>query len=219
MYVDDVITGGPTVAHVLAMQTQLQQLMQCGRFELRKFASNAPEIISHLPSNLREAKSFAIAGEEDVGTLCVRWFYLTDQFGLQPPQLTPPPLTKRLLLSNIARIYDPMGWCSPVTITLKLMLKQLWHDKFDWDDPLSSQLSKQYSVFHDSIDTLTSIRVPRWSQTDEDAQVSLHGYCDASEQAYAAVIYLRSQPTHGQTAVTLLISKTKVAPVKQQTLP
>ena len=47
----------------------------------------------------------------------------------------------------------------------------------------------------------------------------LHGFCDASEHAYAAVVYLRMTDTDGNMQVTLVTSKTKVAPVKKLTTP
>ena len=47
----------------------------------------------------------------------------------------------------------------------------------------------------------------------------LHGFCDASEQAYAAVIYLHMTDLDGRTRVSLVTSKTKVAPIKRLTIP
>ena len=49
--------------------------------------------------------------------------------------------------------------------------------------------------------------------------MELHGFCDASEQAYAAVIYLRMMGLDGKIQVSLVTSKTKVAPIKRLTIP
>ena len=49
--------------------------------------------------------------------------------------------------------------------------------------------------------------------------MELHGFCDASERAYAAVVYLRMVDTTGNVQVTLITSKTKVAPIKRMTIP
>ena len=46
----------------------------------------------------------------------------------------------------------------------------------------------------------------------------LHSFCDASELAYAAVVYLRLTTTIG-TQVSLVIAKTKVSPIKRLTIP
>ena len=45
----------------------------------------------------------------------------------------------------------------------------------------------------------------------------LHGFCDASEHVYAAVVYLRMTEPHGNVEVTLVTSKTKVTPIKKLT--
>lgn len=63
------------------------------------------------------------------------------------------------------------------------------------------------------------IRVPWWiSQCTPSTELEVHEFADVSENAYAAVVYLRSK--QGQAwSVTLLAAKTKVAPVKQVSLP
>ena len=66
---------------------------------------------------------------------------------------------------------------------------------------------------------LEKIRVPRAiapSASWDGAEV--HGFADASERAYAAVIYLRTK-TKDIVNVVLIAAKTKVAPLKTVTLP
>ena len=47
----------------------------------------------------------------------------------------------------------------------------------------------------------------------------LHGFCDASEAAYAGVIYLRVIDTKADVHVSPVMDKTKVAPLKQLSIP
>ncbi|GFY23925.1 uncharacterized protein TNCV_4896061 [Trichonephila clavipes] len=47
----------------------------------------------------------------------------------------------------------------------------------------------------------------------------LHGFADASEKCYGAVIYCRSQSPDGATTVKLVTSKSRWAPVKSVTMP
>ena len=49
--------------------------------------------------------------------------------------------------------------------------------------------------------------------------VSLHGFCDASKNAYAAVIYFLSKNTHDEKYCCLVVAKTKVAPIKNVSIP
>lgn len=60
--------------------------------------------------------------------------------------------------------------------------------------------------------------MPRWINTIAQTRVQLHGFCDASEHAYAAVIYLRTIDEENNITVSLLTAKTKVAPVKKEKL-
>ncbi|GFU44947.1 integrase catalytic domain-containing protein [Trichonephila clavipes] len=49
--------------------------------------------------------------------------------------------------------------------------------------------------------------------------VQVHRVCDSSEKAYCAVIYIRSKEATQTVVSRLLTSKTRVSPVKPQSLP
>ena len=50
-------------------------------------------------------------------------------------------------------------------------------------------------------------------------EIQLHAFSDASERAYAAVVLLRSSYEDGRIVVRLASSKSRVAPLKRQTIP
>jgi hypothetical protein len=50
-------------------------------------------------------------------------------------------------------------------------------------------------------------------------KIQLHGFSDASKRAYGALVYMRSVYEDGHIDVRLISSKTKVAPIKQQSIP
>ena len=50
-------------------------------------------------------------------------------------------------------------------------------------------------------------------------KIELHGFCDSSTSAYAAVVYLRFTDVDGQVMVSYIMAKTRVAPVKQTSVP
>ena len=56
------------------------------------------------------------------------------------------------------------------------------------------------------------------TESDPESQ-QIHGFSDASEKAYAAVIYLRSTYGNESMSVHIIASITRVAPVKTQTIP
>jgi len=70
--------------------------------------------------------------------------------------------------------------------------------------------------------TLECVRVPRWLRCSPGDDIEVHGFADASERAYAAVVYLRTRASHDQDdewRSSLVMAKTKVAPLKQISLP
>ncbi|KAH0822119.1 hypothetical protein GEV33_000672 [Tenebrio molitor] len=54
IYMDDIVTGCDSVQDALELQEQLIKLLQCGQFELRKWASNALPLIEHLDPSFRQ---------------------------------------------------------------------------------------------------------------------------------------------------------------------
>ena len=52
-------------------------------------------------------------------------------------------LTRRILMSQIHGIYDPLGLLSPVTIKFKLVLQKMVEAKLDWDERLEGELEKE----------------------------------------------------------------------------
>jgi hypothetical protein len=49
--------------------------------------------------------------------------------------------------------------------------------------------------------------------------IQLHGFCDSSERAYGACLYIRSTDNKNKTTCELLCSTSRVAPLKQLTIP
>ena len=66
------------------------------------------------------------------------------------------------------------------------------------------------------------ISVPRYLFSHLDGSVTnveLQGYCDSSEQAYCAVIYVHAGASEESSVAPLIASKTKVAPIKKKSIP
>ncbi|XP_065093229.1 uncharacterized protein LOC135713940 [Ochlerotatus camptorhynchus] len=62
---------------------------------------------------------------------------------------------------------------------------------------------------------LSSFSILRWIGYTSDAiSVELHGFCDASDKAYGACLYMRCTLSDGSVEVRLLISKSRVAPLE-----
>ena len=66
---------------------------------------------------------------------------------------------------------------------------------------------------------LNNVQVLRCYFSGDPCTRQLHGFCDASDRAFAAVVYLRSVYDNGCVKTVLIASKTRVAPVKRQSIP
>ncbi|XP_066581625.1 uncharacterized protein [Prorops nasuta] len=116
--------------------------------------------------------------------LGIYWDHGDDSFRFRVSPSSIGVLTKRILLSENAKIFDPLGWISPIVITLKQLMQSTWLLKLSSDEeipePVQSKWLKCYEQFRD----LQSLRIPRWTgQTPNTGERELIGFCDASELA------------------------------------
>ena len=114
-----------------------------------------------------------------------------------------------------------LGVTSPITVRLKLLFQQLCETKTDWDEPLTGGFLTGWKTLASDLQQFEPILLPRCYTGVESASIksySLQGFCDASQSAYAAVVYLRVESESGIFG-KFLCSKTRVAPVKKLTTP
>ncbi|GFX14767.1 integrase catalytic domain-containing protein [Trichonephila clavipes] len=198
------------IAHVLSTRG----------FHLRKWNSNSTEFLAQFSEHSsHDARvEFSKDSNESSKVLGLFWNSSNDTFGFQPSLELTPPLTKRRILSESSKIFDPLGLLSPCTVFMKIFYQKLWLTKTDWDSPIPQQLTEDWLRFQKAFNAINYLTVPRWVILTADNIVELHGFADASSLAYAAAIYCR-QKHNGKIKVQLLVSKTKVAPVKQVSIP
>jgi hypothetical protein len=217
-YVDDLITGADTVDAAVKMRDQITTLLASSGFELRKFTSNHPDI---LPLTDQENVNQTIALDmQNSKTLGVLWNARTDQITFSVDMKGSNQTTKRGVLSMIARLFDPLGLVSPVTITAKITLQEIWKLKINWDESLPLGLHTRWVEFLRTFIELNQIKIPRKViGSKSHHRIELHGFSDASEKSYGACVYIRIIPTNGPVESNLLCSKNKVAPLKTVSIP
>ncbi|XP_075148905.1 uncharacterized protein LOC142222579 [Haematobia irritans] len=111
-----------------------------------------------------------------------------------------------------------MGLLSPVVIQFKILLRELWSHKLSWDEPLPENLTRQWTTFRQDLISIQDFTLPRYILNDV-TKLELHGFSDASIHAYSAAVYCRFVDDTGHTHVKLIAAKTRVAPIKQKSLP
>ena len=108
-----------------------------------------------------------------------------------------------------------MGWFAPSIVILKLMLQRLWQLGATWDKPVPDDIAIAWRDWQAEQSCITSHPVPRCPFSTGKVRCSnqLHGFADASNLAYGGVVYLRTTYQDSMVSVSLLLAKTKVAPI------
>ena len=193
-------------------------------FLLRKWNSNDPAVLQHTPPELKDSQTMHTITDVETytKTLGIEWNTNLDHFRLTIADL--PPLTnvtKRLLVSDIAKTFDVLGWFSPAIVKVKILLQYLWELKVDWDDPVPQLIKDVWLQWRSELHYLSEKHISQcyFPKGVVIESTQLHGFSDASEDAYAGVIYLRLIDSDGNVHISLFTAKTKVAPIKRLTIP
>ncbi|XP_015119806.1 uncharacterized protein LOC107043021 [Diachasma alloeum] len=216
-YVDDIYGGAETEDGLKEIATQLQGLCHAGGFSLQKWSRNCPEALHELGLSTDEE---IIQFEESVTkVLGLCWHQSTDTFRYKSKDFNTTTITKRVVFSEIAQIFDPLGFIAPVVVQGKILLQDLWRLKLKWDDPLPDEYVQRWKTFRENLNDLDRVTVPRWLRiSTETLNIQIHGFADASTVVMSAVVYIRTKTINDSTSTVLACAKTKVAPLKRITI-
>lgn len=223
-YIDDFLSGSDTLEESYEVYTQMTGLMKAGGFQLQKWASNNRKFENYVQKTYDNPDNFYTIKSDNniVKTLGLIWNKDTDnfQYTINLPDQSNSMVTKRVILSDISRLFDPMGWLSPVIIVAKIMIQQLWLAGVAWDQNVPTNIKEEWEQYRQQLTTLKEVKVNRWIHTNRnDYKAELHGYCDASQKAYAAVIFMRILKSDGSIHINQITAKTRVAPIKTISIP
>ncbi|GFS58772.1 integrase catalytic domain-containing protein [Trichonephila clavipes] len=125
-------------------------------------------------------------------------------------------ITKRLILAIGQKIFDSIGLLTPATFLPKLLIQHLWKMKIAWD---SEFFPKDVNVFLKRfryLYVLKDVTLSRCMIINSTSE--LHVFVDASKEAYAACVFVRSM-FKSDVKVTLVRAKARVAPLKSLSIP
>ncbi|GFS65327.1 integrase catalytic domain-containing protein [Trichonephila clavipes] len=212
MYIDDILTGAETLLEAKELKNQLINIFAKGGMVLHKWCGNNTELIE-------VSENYDFSDSSEIKVLGVYWNPKHDCFSFRVKIDLHELNTKRDVLSTIARIYDPLGLLGPVVAKAKIFLQKLWMLKIDWTDLLPDTINREWRQFVESLQVVNDININRCIVVEQPEVIELHGFSDASQSAYGAVVYCKSITSDGKMLVHLIASKSRVAPTKQTTIP
>ncbi|XP_075163097.1 uncharacterized protein LOC142235722 [Haematobia irritans] len=220
MYVDDALVGAHSIDDAKLYRQQLVQALESAGFSMKKWTANSKDILADIPhDDLLCGDFLQLDNRSTAKPLGIRWNALSDSFFFDVEGFSEDnTFSKREVLSRISKLFDPAGWLSPCIVIAKMIMQKIWMDKTDWDERISPHTLSQWQLFQLNYPIINSIKIPRWFRYVPGNEVQFHGFCDASEKAYAAVLYVRIS-SGDLISTNLVASKTRVAPIKTLSIP
>ena len=192
LYVDDVIVSVFEENVAVKIWDEAVRIMALAKINLRKLRTNCPALLRRGVHEVERVQKVA-------GIMCN-----FDEDVIMPASslselVMPNVITKRVLASMLARVYDPHGLICPLLSGLKMLLQDAWLQCKSWDeclvcDEFQDDGSSGFQVLkelRDIVSNSRNIKVPRWVKFSGTSNAELHIFCDASKRLYAACAYLR----------------------------
>ena len=220
-WVDDLLSGADTLEEACVLQDDLRETLNKNCLPLRKRSSNEPQLVTRLPKGLQEAgKAYEINDKtHQIKTLGLTWHPLEDHFVYASCSEYVSTIIKRTLLSDVSKHFDPIGLIAPVLVIAKVIIQSCWKLDLEWNDAVPDDVSREYTNWKDDMSSLSQLKIPRKVlPTHLYDGAALRVFCDASEKAYGACVYLVSVKDDIVSSI-FISSKCKVAPIKPSTLP
>ncbi|XP_043276102.1 uncharacterized protein [Venturia canescens] len=140
-----------SVSELLEISLQLKRICTRGCLPLQKWTSNSPAALQHLDSSALQPEAVSIESEDSTTKLLgLVWDPIKDVFRFNLQANFSSTITKRIALSETAFLFDPLDFISPVIITAKIFMQELWLAKLQWDDLLPERLQPRWWQFRET---------------------------------------------------------------------
>ena len=123
--------------------------------------------------------------------------------------------------SPFVAIYGVRRESSPLIVKAKIRLRALSLKGLGWTEGVTGEDAAWWLEWFKAVGRLNALEMPRclFPQANLILSSELHVFCDASEEAYAAVIYVRNQHKDGRVLIRQVRASTKLAPKKTLSVP
>lgn len=116
------------------------------------------------------------------------------------------------MLAQLAKTFDPLFLCAPITVTAKIFLQKMWSLKLNWDEELPADIKDTWIDLVKAFSGLCDRSFSRHA-IDSKNPLKLYTFYNASPQVNGFVIYGVQK---GKSYI--ILSKVKVALIKTKSL-
>ena len=213
LYVDVLLSGGATVQEAQFRKENAIEIFEDARFTLHKWHSNVPQLEGNIESNDSEttfAKQQLQPPEGSRASLLgLEWDKDKDELSVKfPTEETE--LTKKGVLRKLAKVYDPLGLVSPVTLEAKLIFRDVCDEKQPWDAKLKEPLAQRWKKWEQSLPLRQLVPRSIASYQGPLQEIELHAFGDGSKQSVGAAVYAIVRQQSGTTQ-RLVAAKARLA--------
>ena len=215
----------PSIDEAVTLISDVKQMCKSGGFNLHQFVSNSKNVSRRI---LESDKADGVK-ELDLDldslplerALGVQWCIESDCFQFNIV-LQDKPCTTRGILSTISSIFDPLGFIALLLLHGKSILQELCCLDVSWDDPIPDDIKIKWEKWRADLLNLQQISISRCYKPENFGPVvptEPHHFSDASVKGYHQCGYVRMIDEQQRIHCTLVIGKSRVAPLTPVTVP
>ena len=203
VFVDNIFVNLNMAKDIIPSADNLLSIFEKASMPLHEFASNCPVANKILEERGLKTK------EKMLKVLGMFWDFKNDTLYIKLPDFEIILITKRSLLSDLAKIYDILGFLGPLVILGRILVQEAWDKNLNWDTALPEDFGDRWRALVIRLKSAISVPIPRWIGFSNLDQVSIHCFSDASEKALGIVVYVVTSE-----GSSFFSSKPKVCPIK-----
>ena len=193
LYVDDLMTGGVTEDEVNEKKTESIEIFEDATFKLYKLHSNVETLEAPSPPCSDENYEITFAKQQlgsqpETKLFGLGWDKRKDSISVVKLDEVPA-TTKRNALSQLAKLYDPLGLVSPMTLLGKNLFREMCESRISWDVEFAETMVRTWENWHRQMPD--NHEVPRSLAPYQQpvSAISLHAFGDTSKTGVAAAVY------------------------------
>ena len=223
VYVDDYLDSADDPNRAIRIAMAVAAALKAADFHLVGWVSNSPELLAALNVQAGPPKEGGPPGDVLLGDyegseplLGMTWRPSTDTFGFKVNDHGPIEFTRLGVLSLVASQFDPLGAAATHIVKGKIKCRIHNVQGLDWTDPLDQEEREWWQQYFHVQQQLRAIEFPRclFPEASRLIETELHTFCDASEEAISAVVYLRLLYDDSRVLVRFVKGVTKLVSLK-----